>query len=202
MPRCAPGSAAPDGTPDAAEAAPLRRHLACGAIFLGYGGLLAGLYLLNWTGLERPLSEDALLAAALFAAAGGIAAILARIAAWLLARRPPSVRLAATLIVLAVVPPLVISLVMAVRTLLRFHDFEEIPPHIAGLIVAILGGGSLYGLLSTAMRGMAPLAPPLMFLFAWLIALAPPCAGGGRSAKAHPETPPQAGPKTGKEPAA
>lgn len=111
-------------------------------------------------------------------------------------------RFAAALIMLAVVPPLVLSLVMAVRTLLRFHDFEEIPPHIAGLIVAILGGGSLYGLLSTAMRSMAPLALPLMLLFAWLIALAPPCAGGGRSAKAHPETPPQTGPETGKEPAA
>ena len=96
-------------------------------------------------------------------------------------------RFAAALIMLAIVPPLVLALVMAVRTLLRFHDFEEIPPHIAGLIVAILGAGSLYGLLSTAMRAMAPLALPLMLLFAWLIALAPPCAGGGRSAKAHPD---------------
>ena len=193
-PRCAPGSAEPDATPDGTGAAPLRRHIACGAILLLYGGLLAGLYILHWTGLERPLSEDALLATALFAAAGGLAAFLARLAAGLLARRPPSVRFAATLIMLAVVPPLVLSLVMAVRTLLRFHDFEEIPPHIAGLIVAILGGGSLYGLLSTAMRSMAPFVLPLMLLFAWLIALAPPCAGGGRSAKAHPETP--------KEPAA
>jgi len=141
----------------------------------------------QWTGLERPLSGNAVLAASVFAGSGTLAALLARMAVALFARRPPGARFAAALLMLAAVPPVVLSLVMAVRSLLRFHDFAEIPPHIAGVIVAILGAGSLYGLLSTAMRAMAPFVLPLMLLFAWLIALLPPCAGGRPSAKAHAE---------------
>ena len=113
---------------------------------------------------------------------------MARTAAALQAKRRGSTRFAAALLLLAAVPPLVLSLVMGVQTLSTFHDLSEIPPHIAMLIIAILGAGALYGLLSTALREMVPLALPLMLVFAWLIALAPPCAGGGRSAKAHDDS--------------
>lgn len=184
-PRSKPGSARGSAGRHERRAAPLRRRLACAAILFGYGLLLAGLYVLDWVSLERPLSRDAVFTAGLFAAAGTLAAGLARIAAAIQARRQWSARFAAALVLLAAAPPLVLSLVMGVQTLTRFHDISEIPPHIAALIIVILGGGSLYGLLSTALREMVPLALPAMLVFAWLIAVASPCAGGGRSAKAH-----------------
>jgi hypothetical protein len=134
-------------------------------------GVLMGLSLaVSLRVLGRPTTGSSLAGAANIGFAAMLSAWVAVIAASFLVKRPWSARYAASLLILIAGTGALTTVQLVFEMAWQFGHLTNLPPGIAGLILANLGAAALYYFLTIPGILILPLAMPLIFATAAFIA--------------------------------